>query len=399
MAEAPGDDQRLQFGPLPRFLILYGLLYAAFGVASPYLPAFIETRGISTGQIGLVFATGTAVRLLSAPLAGRIADRWRARREVVAACAVGGATAALLYLLVWDFWAILLVSLVQAVALAPLAPLTDALAVVAAHRPRVGFEYGWVRGTGSAAFIVGSIAVGWAIASFGLPSILLWQAALLLGAAAATALVPEITAEVREGPAIEREGARVLWHSNVFCKVVLAAALILGSHGMHDTFAMIRWNAAGIGPQIAGLLWSMAVVAEVVVFFFIGPALVRRLTPSGCIALAALAGAFRWAVAAVTADAIVLAVIQPLHGITFALLHLACMRLIATYVPVELEATAQAIYNTVGVGAATALVMAISGWLFGWLGGAAFAVMSVLCLLAFPVARSLMRETGSASFR
>jgi hypothetical protein len=43
--------------------------------------------------------------------------------------------------------------------------------------------------------------------------------------------------------------------------------------------------------------------------------------------------------------------------------------------------------------------MAISGWLFGWLGGAAFAVMSVLCLLAFPVARSLMRETGSASFR
>nr|PZN76975.1 MAG: hypothetical protein DIU57_16960 [Pseudomonadota bacterium] len=140
MAEAPGDDQRLQFGPLPRFLILYGLLYAAFGVASPYLPAFIETRGISTGQIGLVFATGTAVRLLSAPLAGRIADRWRARREVVAACAVGGATAALLYLLVWDFWAILLVSLVQAVALAPLAPLTDGLAVVLANGPRWGFE-------------------------------------------------------------------------------------------------------------------------------------------------------------------------------------------------------------------------------------------------------------------
>src|SRR5690554_5287717 len=205
MAETPGVGQKLQIGPLPRFLTLYGLLYASFGVASPYLPTFIETRGIPAEQIGLIFATGTAVRLLSAPLAGRIADRWRARREVVAACAVGGATAALLYLLIWDFWAILLVSLVQAVALAPLAPLTDALAVVAAHRPRVGFEYGWVRGTGSAAFIVGSIAVGWAIASFGLPSILLWQAALLLGAAAATALVPEITAEVREGPAIERD--------------------------------------------------------------------------------------------------------------------------------------------------------------------------------------------------
>jgi len=397
MAETPGVDQRLQLGPLPRFLTLYGLLYASFGVASPYLPTFIETRGIPAEQIGLIFATGTAVRLLSAPLAGRMADRWRARREVVAACAVGAATAALLYLLVWDFWAILLVSLAQAIALAPLAPLTDALAVVAAHRPRGGFEYGWVRGTGSAAFILGSIAVGWAIASFGLASILWWQAALLLGAAAAIALVPEIAAEAPESSAIDRESARVLWHSTVFCKMVVAAALILGSHGMHDTFAMIRWNAAGIGPQIAGLLWSMAVIAEVVVFFLVGPALVRRLTPPGCIALAALAGAFRWAIAAMTSDALILAFIQPLHGITFALLHLACMRLIASYVPINLEATAQAVYNTVGIGAATALVMLVSGWLFGWLGGASFAFMSVLCLLALPLARSLARETATAS--
>ena len=56
---------------LPRFLLLYAAMYAAFGVASPFLPAFVSTRGLSAEQLGLVLGAGTAVRLLTAPLAGR----------------------------------------------------------------------------------------------------------------------------------------------------------------------------------------------------------------------------------------------------------------------------------------------------------------------------------------
>ena len=133
------EGGRARSTPLPRFLVLYALLYASFGVASPYLPAFIETRGLGAEQIGLIFAAGTAIRLLSAPLAGRLADRWRARRQVLAACAVTAAMAALIYLPARGFWVILLVSLAHAIALAPLTPLADSLAVVAAHRPRNGF--------------------------------------------------------------------------------------------------------------------------------------------------------------------------------------------------------------------------------------------------------------------
>lgn len=397
MADPAGTVRSGRAWSLPRFVILYALLYAAFGVASPYLPAFIGTRGPSAEEIGLIFAAGTAVRLLSAPIAGRMADRWRARGKVFSISAAAAAMVALLYLPVQEFGLILLVSLAHAAALAPLAPLADSLAVVAAHRPGGGFEYGWVRGTGSAAFVLGAIAVGWVIAFLGLGTILWCQAALLLAAAAAARLVPEIHSDESSSPAVSTEGVLALWHSAVFRRLVLAAALILGSHGMHDTFAMIRWTAAGIPPHTAGLLWSVAVIAEVAVFFLLGPPLVRRLTPAGCIALAALAGAFRWAVAAASVDVLVLALIQPLHGITFALLHLACMQLIATHVPVDFEATAQAIYSTLGIGAATALVMLASGWLFAHLGGSAFAVMSLLCLAALPLARGLARADAATS--
>ena len=57
---------------LARFVLLYAVMYSAFGVASPFLPAFVSGRGLAPEQLGLVLGAGTAVRLISSPLAGRI---------------------------------------------------------------------------------------------------------------------------------------------------------------------------------------------------------------------------------------------------------------------------------------------------------------------------------------
>jgi PPP family 3-phenylpropionic acid transporter len=132
------------------------------------------------------------------------------------------------------------------------------------------------------------------------------------------------------------------------------------------------------------------------VFFVIGPALVTRLTPAGALATAALAGMLRWAVMAQTTDLIALALVQPLHGITFALLHLACMRLLAQVVPQGLEGTAQAIYATVGIGTASALLTLVSGALYARLGAQGFWIMAALCALAFPLTWKLRQAVGES---
>jgi PPP family 3-phenylpropionic acid transporter len=268
--------------------------------------------------------------------------------------------------------------MLHAAALAPMSVLADALALGARR-----FEYGWVRGTGSAAFIVGTLFCGQAIGAFGLEVIIPLQALLLAAAAFAATRVPEM-AHGRTAHA-NPIGLRALLRLARFRNLVLVAALVLGSHAMHDAFAVIRWSAAGIRPGTASLLWSEAVAAEVLVFFIVGPALVTRLSPAGALAVAAGAGVLRWAVMAQSSDVIALALVQPLHGITFALLHLACMRLIARSVPQGLEATAQAIYGTVGIGAATALLTLLSGVLYARLGAQGFWVMAALCALALPL--------------
>jgi PPP family 3-phenylpropionic acid transporter len=378
---------------LRRFIALYALMYAAFGVSSPFMPAFFEARGLVPEQLGILFAMGTAARLISGPFCGRLADLTQALRAVLGVCAALAALVALGLLPAAGFGTLLLISVLHAAALAPITTLADALAVVAAvpHHGATRFEYGWARGTGSAAFIAGTLVTGQLVSAWGLPSIIVSHAALLSAAACAAMLLPEharperLAAVVGHAPA---GGVLELLRMRLFRRVMLISALVFGSHAMHDAFAIIRWSAAGVTPAMASVFWSESVAAEVVIFFLIGPRLVKRLSPAGVMALAAIAGVLRWVGMALTTDVMALAVVQPLHGLTFAALHLACLRLIAAMVPQHLTATAQAMY-ALGAGATTALLTLASGRLYATLGAEGFLVMALLCAAAAPLTLGL----------
>jgi PPP family 3-phenylpropionic acid transporter len=175
----------------------------------------------------------------------------------------------------------------------------------------------------------------------------------------------------------------------VFLDQISRLHIIEGSHALHDSFSVIRWRSAGIDFFTVSALWSESVFAEVVVFLLIGPWLVRRIGPSGSMALAAGAGVLRWTVAAFTTSPGLLACIQPLHGLTFALFHLAAIRLIVAVAPIRLAATAQAIYGTLCIGLAISLLTFASGLLYARAGGEAFLFMTALCLLALPICAGL----------
>jgi PPP family 3-phenylpropionic acid transporter len=108
---------------LPTFLAVNSLLYAAFGVQSPFLPELLREQGLRAEEIGIVLAASTAIRVLAGPAVGHVA--------------------------------------VQAAMLAPIVPLSDALGTTAARRSETGegrrFQYGWLRASGSAVFIVGTM--------------------------------------------------------------------------------------------------------------------------------------------------------------------------------------------------------------------------------------------------
>src|SRR5436189_4277483 len=146
------------------------------------LAAFLAGRGLGAEELGIVLGAATAVRLVCGPVAGRFADRFQLFRAELAVCAIVAAGAALLYFTVHGFWAVMAISLLQAAAIAPLAPLADALSLARARTQQntAGFEYGWVRGAGSAAFVAGTLAAGQAADHYGFSAVMWLSATALL---------------------------------------------------------------------------------------------------------------------------------------------------------------------------------------------------------------------------
>lgn len=381
--------------PLPRYLLLYAVLYAGWGVLSPFLPAVLAARGATAEEIGLLLAAGIVVRLVATPAAGNLADRLGAARQVLAAMLLVSAALGLGYGLVpAGFAGLLLVGIAQHTATGPVGPLPDALAVRAAARPRQhgGFNYGIVRGAGSAAFIAGTLLAGPAVATAGSPAVVLWlNAALFACAGGATLLLPPPpdmeSRTAPEGPV--RGGLRALLAIPAFRRLLLVAGLISGSHAFYAGFATLRWEAAGIAPETIGLFWAVAVAAEVAVFFLFGRPLLARLGPGGVCILAAAAGVLRWSVMATTAWVPAMLLVQPLHGLTFAAQHLAAMAILARVAPGRLAATAQSVYASLGTGLIGAGLTLASGSLYAHLGAGGFWVMALLCVAAVPAAFAL----------
>ena len=114
------------------------------------------------------------------------------------------------YLKVRGFWGVLGLTLIESATLAPMTILADALALGSASLPkdsgRRGFEYGWVRGAGSAAFVAGTLVAGHAVAGLGLGAIIVLESTLLAIAVPAAMCVPEVVhrRSERDSPAPAR---------------------------------------------------------------------------------------------------------------------------------------------------------------------------------------------------
>jgi MFS transporter, PPP family, 3-phenylpropionic acid transporter len=256
-----------------------------------------------------------------------------------------------------------------------------------------GFQYGWVRGAGSAAFVCGTLISGQLIDRFGLSSIVIASSILFLFMAlSAVRLRWPLTTSVF--PANFEIGVfATLWRIAAYRRLIVVAFLVIGSHALNDAFAVIQWRDAGQTNLSISLLWSEAVLAEVAVFFLLGPPLIARLGLSGAATFSAGAGVLRWSVMASTTAVPALVGVQALHGLTFALMHLAAMGIIARSIPDRLAATAQTFYGTGALGIASATMTLASGYLYGLFGLHAFWGMAACCALALLVSR------GSVDFR
>src|SRR5215472_13995716 len=107
---------------LYRFFILYGSLYAGFGVQSPYLPILLDNHHLRPETIGLALAAGMAMRLMAAQAVARLADRLDAPKVILALCTTAAALIGLGYLPAQGAWLLIAVGVLHSATRSPSVP-------------------------------------------------------------------------------------------------------------------------------------------------------------------------------------------------------------------------------------------------------------------------------------
>jgi PPP family 3-phenylpropionic acid transporter len=204
---------------------------------------------------------------------------------------------------------------------------------------------------------------------------LIWVIAAMAGLSAAVSFglqrldnPGKAPAAVHSPPALLREPG--------FLAIIVAAALIQGSHAAYYTFASITWQGAGLGGLTIAELWVLGVLAEIVVF-----ALSPRFTlqPSVLVVIGGLSAVVRWLITAQEPSVAVLSVVQLAHGLTYGLTQVGTMGLLVRHVPAHVMARGQGYYAACS-GIVTSSASILSGAIYARHGQGVYYVMAAMAL-------------------
>lgn len=361
-----------------RLSLFFGAQFFLYGVHLPFFPVWLDWRGMSAAEIGIVAAAPMFLRIFVGPAAAFLADRSGDHRRAVIIASACTLMAALVLIQSYAFLVILALTAIYLVGAQTAGPISEAVALAGVRDH--GADYGRMRLWGSLSFIVatlfggvmlghfGAVAIGWlVVASAGLMLLAAW---LLPVATARTELD-----EARK-PITLAEVCKVAGSGN-FLLFVAAAGTVQASHALFYAFGVLHWQSLGISTELISILWSISIIAEVALFAYAGK-FVKLLGPMGLILAGGVAAVVRWGSMACDPPIAVLFVLQVLHALTFAATHLGSMHFIQRAVPREQAGTAQAIYAAATGGLITSGAMLLAGFLYGPYAGASYLAMMAI---------------------
>lgn len=390
------DDARRSFAT--RVSLFYGALFVFYGMHTPFLPVWLNWRGLSAGEISTVIAAPLFLRVFVSPIVAMAADRSGTHRRYLIVLAWSTIALVLALAASSSFWPVLLFAIALMLCNSTIMPLIETIAVMGVrHR---GLDYGQMRLWGSLSFVAANFIGGFVIYAFG-GEAGVWLIAFgcILTVAAGHFLPPDERFEAAIKPALP------LWRSSAlhdllsqkqFCLFLVAAGFVMAAHATFFTFGILIWEKQGLSAAWCGTLWAVGVVAEVMLFSVSGRA-VARIGSLRLIALAAAASIIRWGGMAFEPSLAVLIPLQLLHGATYGACHTGAIHFIHESVARDKQGTAQSLYATMAAGVALGAATLIAGWIYVRAGSLSYLGMVAISAVALGAALWLLRHPSSSA--
>ena len=337
----------------------YFAYFAFIGAFLPYFALYLDDAGLTPAEIGIVMAVGQVMRL-AAPLAwGWLSDRDGRRVPVLRISALASALAFSVYFLPLQFAGFLLASILLHFFWSGALPLAEALTF--AHLRDRPEAYGRIRLWGSVGFIVAVLSIGWLLDHAPISALLWASAAVLWALVIVTLRLSEVSSAVGR-PATDSLASSGL--DGRALALLAAGFFMAAAHGPLYVFFSIYLVDNGYSTTLAGGLWSLGVIAEILVFLAM-PRLGRRFSLRGLLLFAFALAVIRflmigWGVGTLA----ILILAQLMHAATFGIHHAVSVAAFHHWFPPSRQGKVKALYGATsfGAGGIAGAVMAGQCW-------------------------------------
>ncbi len=360
----------------------YFFYFAFIGAFSPYFGLYLQSLNFSAWDIGLLMSQMQLMRLFGPNLWGWVADHFGHRLAIIrlaGAIGLAGFTA--------FFWldklpGMLLAMAVLAFFWSAALPLVETLTFD--HLREERGRYSRIRLWGSVGFIVAVMATG-ALLDIASPVGVLWVCwIILLGILLYALTLPEAPPLVH---AREHQPIGDILRQPKVIALMAACFAMSAAHGAFYVFYSIHLDAHGYAKTEVGLLWSLGVVAEIVVFMLMGR-LAKRYSLRRILLVCFAAAILRFLLMGWGVESVAIMVfVQLLHGLTFGAYHASAIAAVNLWFPGKTQGRGQALYSSLSFGAGGLLGALLSGRTWDSLGagwtftmGACFALIGLLLI-------------------
>ncbi|WP_122740372.1 MFS transporter [Pseudomonas viridiflava] len=385
---APLPHGQLPYWRLSGFYLCY---FALLGSSAPFMALYLHHLGFSSARIGELIAIPMLMRCVAPNLWGWLGDYTGRRLAIVRFGAVCTLLAFSLILLDHSYAWLAMVMALYAFFWHAILPQFEVITL--AHLQGQTARYSQIRLWGSIGFILAVVVLGRLLEWFSLdlfPHMLL---TVMAGIAISIWWVPNAQPPVSSRPSDEGGFLRQLSRPGVLA-FYLSVALMLLSHGPYYTFLTLHLEALGYSRSLIGVLWSVGVVAEVLMFMVMSRVL-QRFSVRQVLLASFLLAAVRWLLLGAFAEhLLVLLVAQVMHAATFGSFHAAAIHFVQRSFGPRQQGQGQALYAALsGVGGALGALY--SGYSWTALGPFwTFAIASLAALAAAIMIVTPRKEEG-----
>ena len=346
----------MQYG---RFSLIYFLLFSPVGIFLPYWALYLQSLHFTAAEIGALMAFYMAAKIVSPNFWAWLADRTARPLATLRIASLMALFCLCQIFHVTHFWSVALVMFSFNFFWNAVIPLQES--VLLSSLAREVHRYSSVRLWGSIGFVVMVVMGGWWVDAFSAR----WVPIILLGIITlfflSTWLIQErreVSAEtnrVAESVPRERLGALLKRRYRDIIALFSICFLMQASHSAYYTYYTIYLESYGYSTTVIGWLWSIGVMAEIVLFMLL-PRYTGRWSGYQLVGISLLLATLRWLLMAWLPDnGVVVVLMQLLHAATYGAFHVAIIVMITAIFEKGNRSSGQAFYGSIGYGVGGAL--------------------------------------------